>query len=99
MFPYTDGPSLWTTVAAAAVTASMWLVVLAVYRLFLGPLANFPGPKLAALTGWYETYFECWRRGRYWVEIEQMHEKYGSAHTFHTPYVDIETHVAVQVRL
>jgi hypothetical protein len=48
-----------------------------VYRLWFGPLASFPGPKLAALTGWYETYFECAQRGRYWVEIERMHEQYG----------------------
>ncbi|PVH77367.1 putative P450 monooxygenase, partial [Cadophora sp. DSE1049] len=49
----------------------------AAYRLFLGPLAHFPGPKLAALTGWYETYFDCVKKGRYWVEIERMHQQYG----------------------
>lgn len=77
IMPHLDGPSLWNTVTAAAVTVSMCLVLLAVYRLYLGPLASVPGPKLAALTGWYETYFDCWRRGRYWVEVEKMHEKYG----------------------
>lgn len=50
---------------------------LAIYRLFLSPLARFPGPKLAALTGWYEVYFDCFKRGRFWVEIEEMHKKYG----------------------
>ncbi|KAL2060043.1 hypothetical protein VTL71DRAFT_9865 [Oculimacula yallundae] len=49
----------------------------AAHRLFFGPLANFPGPKLAALTGWYETYFDCLKKGRYWVEIERMHQQYG----------------------
>lgn len=62
---------------AALLALGTWLSVEVVYRLFLGPLAGFPGPKLAALTGWYETYFECWKRGRYWVEIEKMHEQYG----------------------
>jgi hypothetical protein len=100
MIPYLDGPSLWGTAAAAAVTASMWIVVLAAYRLLLGPLARFPGPRLAALTGWYETYFECWRRGRYWVEIEHMHEKYGSACPSHTDYcMNLETHIAGQDQL
>ncbi|KAH8807218.1 cytochrome P450 [Xylogone sp. PMI_703] len=42
-----------------------------------GPLAKFPGPKLAAMTGWYETYYDCFKKGRYWVEIEKMHQKYG----------------------
>ena len=89
MIPYIDGLSLGSTVAAAAVTASVWLVVLAAYRLFLGPLARFPGPKLAALTGWYETYYDCWRRGSYWVEVEQMHQKYGLMTLFNTFCLDI----------
>ncbi|KAK9802347.1 putative Cytochrome P450 [Seiridium cardinale] len=50
-----------------------------VYRLMLHPLASFPGPKLAAATGLYETYYEVFKDGggRYWVEIEEMHRKYG----------------------
>jgi hypothetical protein len=85
MMLYFDTPSsIWGTATAAAATVAMWLAGLAAYRLYLGPLAGFPGPRLAALTGWYETYFECWMRGRYWVEIEKMHEKYGSAPRF--PY-------------
>ena len=54
----------------------------AAYRLFLGPLAHFPGPKLAALTGWHETYFDCVKKGRYWVEIERMHKQYGNIETY-----------------
>lgn len=55
----------------------IWTGIVVVYRLGFSPLARFPGPKLAALTGWYETYFECFKRGRFWVEIERMHEQYG----------------------
>ncbi|KAI9875930.1 MAG: hypothetical protein M1830_007736 [Pleopsidium flavum] len=47
------------------------------YRLYLSPLANFPGPKLAALTGWYEFYYEVIKRGRYTWRIVEMHKKYG----------------------
>ena len=49
----------------------------AVYRLHLSPIAGFPGPKLAALTYWYETYYDVVRKGRYAFKIEEMHRKYG----------------------
>ncbi|EFW15797.1 conserved hypothetical protein [Coccidioides posadasii str. Silveira] len=50
---------------------------LSVYRLFLHPLAKFPGPKLAALTLWYEYYHDGIRGGQYTFEIQRMHERYG----------------------
>jgi hypothetical protein len=55
----------------------VWLGALAAYRLYLSPLAKFPGPKLAALTGWYETYCDCMKDGSFWIQIEQFHKQYG----------------------
>ena len=52
-----------------------------VYRLVLHPLAQFPGPKLAALTGWYETYYDCLLLGKFSNHIDQLHQTYGK--TFH----------------
>lgn len=54
-----------------------YLLGLAVYRLYLGPLAEFPGPRLAALTLWYEFYYDVVKQGRYSWKIIEMHEKYG----------------------
>jgi cytochrome P450 len=64
-------------VLAAVVISTLYVIGLAVYRLYLHPLAKFPGPKIAALTVFYEFYFDGIKRGRYTFEIERMHEKYG----------------------
>ena len=49
----------------------------AVYRLYFSPIAHFPGRKLAALTLWYEFYFDVIGRGSYVWEIKKMHQTYG----------------------
>ncbi|CAF9935909.1 MAG: hypothetical protein ALECFALPRED_006634 [Alectoria fallacina] len=48
-----------------------------IYRLYLSPIAHFPGRKLAALTLWYEFYFDVIKRGSYVWEIQEMHQTYG----------------------
>ena len=48
----------------------------AIYRLCFSPIAQFPGPKLAALTFWYEFYYDVVKRGSYVWEIKKMHETY-----------------------
>ena len=54
-------------------------ITLVLYRLRLSPLAGVPGPKLAAATGWYEFYFDCWLAGQYIFEIERLHSIYGKS--------------------
>jgi hypothetical protein len=56
----------------------LYISSLVTYRLFLSPIAKFPGPKLAAATGWYEAYYDVVKKGKFLFEIERMHEKYGT---------------------
>ena len=49
----------------------------AIYRLYLSPIASFPGPKLAALTLWYEFYYDLIKHGRYTWKIGELHKQYG----------------------
>lgn len=68
-------PANFLEIAAAGLL--LYVVGGAMYRLYLSPLAKFPGRKLAALTLWYEFYHDYFRRGQYTWEIADMHEKYG----------------------
>lgn len=43
---------------SAIVLGTAYLVGVAVYRLWLSPIASFPGPRLAALTSLYEFYYD-----------------------------------------
>lgn len=67
----------WTIASRLALSWVVYIVAGAVYRLYFSPIAKFPGPKLAALTFWYEFYYDVVKKGRYAWEIKRMHEKYG----------------------
>jgi hypothetical protein len=50
---------------------------LTIYRLFLSPLAAFPGPKLAAATAWYEFYWNVLKQGQFTFHLQDLHDRYG----------------------
>lgn len=52
---------------------------LVIYRLYLSPIANFPGPKFTAITGLCQFYHDVIRGGQFTFVIQQWHEKYGLA--------------------
>ena len=67
-----DQPALLAgTLLVAAVTA------FAVWRLFFHPLARFPGPKLAAITDYYVTYYDLVKNGAIVHHLEVLHQIYG----------------------
>ncbi|KAI4728001.1 cytochrome P450 [Aureobasidium sp. EXF-10728] len=66
------GVSYWSAVSVSILGAGLWLLC---YRAFFHPLARFPGPPLASITG-------LWRFWHYaigdWSEIILgLHQKYG----------------------
>ena len=69
--------SLFSSIGLLLAFGVAYVVGLSLYRLYLSPLAKFPGPKLAALTLWYEFYYDVVKEGRYSWEIAEMHKKYG----------------------
>lgn len=67
------------TLALLIAGGALAYVCLIVYRLWLHPLARFPGPRLAAATQWYEAYYELVYKGgaRYAGKVRQLHDIYG----------------------
>ena len=56
---------------------------LAIHRLYFSPLAKFPGPRLAAVTYWYEGYYDIVKRGKYIFKIRDLHAQYGNTRQLH----------------
>ena len=75
--------SLYGSVLLLIFMALSRILYLCVYRLWLSPLSKFPGPTLAALTSWYEIFYDLIKDGGglYIWEVEKMHKKYGISTT------------------
>lgn len=67
-------PSWRSTIVAVII----YYATLIVYRLYFHPLARFPGPKLAAVSRWYEAYYDIIQGGQYTPKILQLHKQFGT---------------------
>lgn len=56
----------------------IYMLGLAIYRLYFHPLHHFPGPRLAAATRWYEFYYDVVCNGQYVRRFPAYHQKYGT---------------------
>ena len=65
---------------AFLIVSLLYLAGLAVYRLYLSPIARFPGPKMAAATYLFEGYYDVVKRGKYTFKIRDLHAEYGQYH-------------------
>ncbi|KAF2120024.1 benzoate 4-monooxygenase cytochrome P450 [Lophiotrema nucula] len=77
-----------------AIAASiLYWIAIGIYRVYLHPLSKFPGPKLAALTFWYEFYHEIYpHRLRYMWKIEELHKQYGPIVRINPIHLHIHDH-------
>lgn len=55
----------------------LYIIYGAIWRLYFSPIAHIPGPRLAALTFWNETYYDIVLGGKYTWKIAEYHKSYG----------------------
>lgn len=70
--------------SATSLAVSGLVVYLAAHRLYrifydlkLHPLSHIPGPKLAAITYLYQTYYSLVGGSRFYIQVGKLHERYG----------------------
>ena len=56
---------------------TIYLASIYLYRLIFHPLAKYPGPKLAAISNWYEFYYDVIQQGSFTMHIQELHKTYG----------------------
>jgi hypothetical protein len=68
-----------TWIAIVLLVLVGYIIANFVHRLWFSPLRDVPGPKLAAVTGWYEAYYDLFKGcgGQYTWKIKELHEQYG----------------------
>lgn len=65
--------SLWSFASAFIV----YILCKIVYRLYFSPLAKIPGPRLAAITIYYEAYYNIIKGGQFLFKIQDLHRIHG----------------------
>lgn len=68
----------WPLAGLVGKLVLIYIICRTLYRLYLHPLAKFPGPKLAAASRWYEAYYDIVLPGQYEFRIQRMHDEYGT---------------------
>lgn len=86
LIPIQDGLSSSSTLlrfcALALVSWILYGAALAIFRLYFSPISHIPGPKLAAMTQYYESYYDLivGGGGNFTRQIKKIHDKYGTVH-------------------
>jgi len=55
------------------------LILKVLYNLYFHPLTHIPGPKLAASTYLYQTYYSLIGGSRFYMQISKLHSQYGTS--------------------
>ncbi|EED11797.1 benzoate 4-monooxygenase cytochrome P450, putative [Talaromyces stipitatus ATCC 10500] len=68
---------VWTKLEVLLFAITAYIIGIILYRLYLSPLAGFPGPKIAAVTTLYEFYYDAVKGMKLYEHIQALHGIYG----------------------
>lgn len=72
-----DNGAVGVLLSAALATFIAYAVYTAIYNVYFHPLAEFPGPRLAATTTYWKAYLECILSRSFCHELVDLHARYG----------------------
>ncbi len=55
-----------------------YCAIVVIYRLYFHPLRAVPGPRLGAVSGWYQAYHDIWKDGYFTTHLKDLHNIYGA---------------------
>ena len=67
----------WPSLSVTAIILVCYPILLVIYRLYLHPLAKFPGPKLAATTQYWTGLYDLPVHSSLVKHLPALHDKYG----------------------
>ena len=71
-------PAVLALAVGLAATSALYLVALSIHRIFFHRNSHIPGPKLAAVTYYYQSYYDFFpHQGQFIFKLEQLHAQYG----------------------
>ena len=59
------------------VLCGIYFIARCIYNLYFHPLRKIPGPRIAAMTSFYDFWYDVVKGGTYLWEIGKMHDIYG----------------------
>jgi hypothetical protein len=68
---------LVTLLKYSVLAGATQILLTVLWNLYIHPLADFPGPKWAAVTDWYKTYQEAICQVSWFTVLEKLHAQYG----------------------
>ena len=67
----------WQSFSFLLASLALWVIGRWFYNIYFHPLARYPGPKLAAMSYWWQVYVEVIKKQSLSLKLQELHLVYG----------------------